>query len=305
MKKYLIAAIFLGCALSLPVSAWSVDGHVVVTDLAVKQLSGEQARELERIARLLETQFDFDQRMINLRSFGEASDLAKIAAFPDRVRDELLGGLFARFGAQVPPSLQPFANQDTASWHYINVPYASEMFDASQCQITADVNLRRILPLLVQAYDEAADDTSRALVLAFLVHLVADAHQPLHTLSRVDSDCRHDLGGNLFCADNLTAAGSCRANLHALWDGAAGYFDRFDQYSTLRDDFLASDRFPPPSDKTDIDDWIDENMGHARFVYSLRENRPVDGSYLDDATRVSFARLSAAATRLADVLRDL
>ena len=82
-----------------------------------------------------------------------------------------------------------------------------------------------------------SSDTERALSLAWVTHLTADIHQPLHATTlyafpafiRAD---RGDRGGN----DVLVAGEtSLRAdNLHALWDGALGYESEVSQLEDAR-----------------------------------------------------------------------
>jgi len=58
---------------------------------------------------------------------------------------------------------------------------------------------------------DAAGNLSQLDALRYLVHFVADIHQPLHTISDAD------LGGN---CELLNPPIDSAKNLHALWDGA-------------------------------------------------------------------------------------
>lgn len=52
------------------------------------------------------------------------------------------------------------------------------------------------------------------MLFRFLVHLVGDIHQPLHTVSLWDNQFpKGDQGGNLFAISFQNIS-----NLHALWD---------------------------------------------------------------------------------------
>src|SRR5256885_14208137 len=62
--------------------------------------------------------------------------------------------------------------------------------------------------------DSSAADTTRAVALAWVMHLVGDIHQPLHSSSRVtpaEPLPKGDEGGNTFHLDD-------NRNLHAYWD---------------------------------------------------------------------------------------
>lgn len=294
----------LVAALPLMAQAWSQDGHVLITDLAMDTLAPAQVRELESIARELETQFDRDRRMVNLRAFGVSNDVAKISSFPDWVRDEPLGELFARYGATLPAALEPLADQDTSSWHYTNQAINQGSLSASSCAVAPEWGVDRVIPLLIEAWHQADSRIAQALVLSFLTHMVADIHQPLHTLTLVSDNCRHDLGGNLFCAATPTSSGRCPQSLHALWDSGVGLFDRYDEYAQLKQALDAHS--PAESDPTlDIESWLEEGLSHSRLIYSLRENQQPDPAYLEDGRYISAQRIRLAAERLGLILADL
>ena len=67
--------------------------------------------------------------------------------------------------------------------------------------------------------DAARPDADRALDLAWIIHLVGDAHQPLHNSARITpQDPQGDRGGNSFQMQGLYP----RNNLHAFWDAQVG-----------------------------------------------------------------------------------
>lgn len=97
----------------------------------------------------------------------------------------------------------------TARWHYVNFPQGSCTYDEARdcadgaCVIEAAV---RQIDLL----GTNADPRAQLTALKYIVHLVADVHQPLHA-GRAD-----DKGGNTY---QIQAYGR-GTNLHALWDTA-------------------------------------------------------------------------------------
>lgn len=98
-------------------------------------------------------------------------------------------------------------NKTTAPWHYVNFPRDTCTYDAArdcpdgQCVVGAIDK-----QLAVLASD--ASDQKRLTALKYVVHLVADVHQPLH------AGYADDRGGNLY---QVQAFGR-GTNLHALWD---------------------------------------------------------------------------------------
>ena len=71
--------------------------------------------------------------------------------------------------------------------------------------------------------DISASDRDKAIAIAWIMHLVGDLHQPLHTSARVtDREPKGDQGGNLFL---LTPDGTPRekqVSLHWYWDSIIG-----------------------------------------------------------------------------------
>ncbi len=59
----------------------------------------------------------------------------------------------------------------------------------------------------------------RSFMLKFLLHVVGDIHQPLHSASRITREqLRGDRGGNSFL---IKYSGEI-SNLHSLWDSGMG-----------------------------------------------------------------------------------
>src|SRR5207253_3232651 len=87
---------------------------------------------------------------------------------------------------------------------------ASARWDAAGHRTVAE----SIVALGATLADSSAADTTRAVALAWVVHLVGDIHQPLHSSSRVtpaEPLPKGDEGGNTFHLDD-------NRNLHAYWD---------------------------------------------------------------------------------------
>lgn len=98
-------------------------------------------------------------------------------------------------------------NPATGSWHYVNFPKGSCSYDAARdcpdgrCVVGA---IEKQLEILASK----GDDQSRMKALKYVVHFVADVHQPLH------AGFAEDRGGNLY----QVQFGGKGTNLHAIWD---------------------------------------------------------------------------------------
>ncbi len=296
----LIVLIFLAS----PVCAWNAKIHMAVVELALEQVSAQQNRHFNDVAYDLVSDLTSDRRLYLMRNFEGTSWLAQLSVIADTDRDLPLEELFARHQLQVPELLQPFRNENTSSWHYVNTPVSSTGI-SSQCLLTAPVNITSVLPMLEDAYRSADTEKGRALILAFIVHLVADAHQPLHSFTRVDDECVHDRGGNTFCASRRSATQRCEENLHQLWDSALHLFDDEDRVADIRDQLSLVQPNQKEIEQLDVNAWVEESLESALFVYATTSNRRPDPSYFREGRALAAERLVVAAYRLAQILQNL
>jgi hypothetical protein len=101
--------------------------------------------------------------------------------------------------------------------HYMNTPWS---MDGTPTDPEPQANLVSVLQEKLSAYKNPhTPEKERAIALAYLVHLVGDAHQPLHCINRFSAAFPHgDRGGTLVPINTPQAKVN---NLHAYWDQAA------------------------------------------------------------------------------------
>ena len=96
---------------------------------------------------------------------------------------------------------------NTGPRHYVNIPRGAFGYNAQRdCRGGCVVSIIEQSLRLLQ--DTAKGWTVRQEALKWVVHLVADLHQPLHAIA-------DDRGGN----DVLVQFNGHQTNLHRLWDG--------------------------------------------------------------------------------------
>ncbi len=151
-----------------PALAWGPAGHRIIASVAQQHLN---ARARARLAYVL----------------GSETTLADVATWADDVRDE---------------------RPETAPWHYINIPpAATDLRPQRDCpegncvsdKIREFVGIAR---LGVRNKSEVAE------AVKYLIHFVADLHQPLH------AGFAEDRGGNRL---PVIVEGR-ESNLHSIWD---------------------------------------------------------------------------------------
>lgn len=242
--------------LCAPVSAfaWGVQGHEIVAAIALDSLT---PRARAQVTALL----------------GAPAMMIHQANWADEIRD-----------------LRP----ETGRWHFVDIPLAADGYDRRRdcagdacvvAQIDAD---RRVLA------DPRAPRQERAQALRFLIHFIADVHQPLHA---EDND---DKGGNAV----RVYLGGERTNLHRVWDS-----DVVDIFGDDADRTVAAIITPARrrawSSGTPAD-WANESHAIARdLIYPALRGRhalrlPADYAWRVRAT--TQTQLAKAAVRLAWVL---
>lgn len=249
--------------LSAPAVAWDFRGHRMVDMLAWEYLDSTTRQWVEEcLARHPDPL---------------ARDLFGASTWPDRLRDEW-------------PESMP--------WHFINLPLRGPGV-VDPPGPAKDNNVVAAL----QTWREIAvqDPERRAQAVAFLIHLVADIHQPLHACNYFSLEYPNgDLGGG-----RVKLEPPCFArNLHQFWD-MAGYPPETTseelkaevQRTTVH---ASSRKWDPPL-------WARESHELAREVAYPFGVPPaqIDEQYEEQTRRVCRERLHLAALRLASTLYQI
>lgn len=154
-------------------------------------------------------------------------------------------------------------------------------------------------------------DSSRAIALAWLEHLVGDIHQPLHASARVTPALpKGDRGGNDF------KLGGYPNNLHAYWDGILDQMqppsgDRaadVDEWAARIEQRVPITGFTAAQLDAGVDEWAKESVDISeRVLYpaTLAEHAPPGDDYRRMADATAEQRIALAGYRLAAVLNKL
>lgn len=235
MYRSWLLVFVLVCLPSSAAFAWNDLGHMIVAQLAYRDLSPAERLRVVQILR---------QHPHATVYFGRAEEVG----IPE---DEWL---FLRAGTWCdfirPPKEMPRENAlahpihqfHRGPWHYINFPFrkgeVSSQIPApliapddeptdiiAQLVMTSGVLNRSVAvdPCRVGGVTDAQNDAVR---MCWLFHLIGDIHQPMHATAMVNPDLFPgpnfgDLGGNLVMI--RTRSTSNPLPLHAFWDGQMGF----------------------------------------------------------------------------------
>lgn len=184
---------------------------------------------------------------------------------------------------------------ETRPWHYINLPMGLGPGAPDRGQVVWAIENYR---------EEAAvsgQGERRAEALAFLVHLVADIHQPLHTCNYFGPDYADgDMGGRKVRINHPWAK-----NLHQFWDSAGQPPDVTVAELKAR---VARGSGGPQAHLVDTQAWAQESFSLARQVGYPGGQPPgseLSSEYQQRVREVCTQRLFLAGLRLAYVLEKL
>jgi hypothetical protein len=304
--KYRICLLLLAVATlfsATPARAWDEVGHKVVARVAWDRLT-PRARE-RAVALLMAAPADAGLR-----------DLLPADGRPlaERQRDLFVNASY--WADQIRSRNHPGNRFAHAEWHYVNLFWEQATPGGAIVERpdrgTAGELVAQERRIVGTLGDSARPDTSRAVDLAWLLHLVGDAHQPLHNSARITpQDTAGDRGGNLFLLGGLYPF----SNLHAYWDALVGYANPWAPADRTEGDYVGTiaariERHHPQSELRgrlrtgEFDEWAREGVRAAQHAYPvwLVRGQRAPLRYRDYAWGPGETRVALAGYRLAEIL---
>lgn len=108
--------------------------------------------------------------------------------------------------------------------HFIDLPFGDESFFPTLDKTNALTAINAAKQVLT---NKSSSLIEKKLAVRILLHVIADVHQPLHTVSYYSRKFPHgDKGGNLWRIKH--------GNLHQFWDDGAGFLKGFSRFDTDR-----------------------------------------------------------------------
>jgi hypothetical protein len=297
-----------------PVLAWNQAGHATVAAIAYGQL---HPLVRARVAAILRQHPEYAEWTRDVPP-EQSSFIAFLSAsyWVDDIKFDRRQGFSDR---EPPPSTHP-AYPDMrvhGTWHYVNRPLAAPgVTIPPDFQIVAPDGgaLGKIVEIEDILRHSPPDSPRQAYYLAWLIHLVGDVHQPLHTVARCSkNNPQGDQGGNLFIVRPTAGTpldGPRKPNLHAFWDNAA-----LDTFSLPAIQALAQELSRKRPSRQQIAAppvrWLDESTQLARdLVYQAGQDDTPEPPVLSDAYKsrahtAARERVRLAGFRLAALLNQL
>jgi hypothetical protein len=301
--------------------AWNELGHMVVTKLAWEQL--DTRRQEAAYATLV--QLPYFEKFMSERARPEGVNpkewaLLNASTWPDWLRD------FTKTGKRFDRDISKY---HVGPRHYINLSITAPDFagPVTKPTDTEENIVNGIRASMRQLQDDAGSGQSKALALAWLLHLVGDIHQPLHCGSYFSKEYpQGDQGGN---ARWIRGADGPK-NLHAYWDDLLGSSEGFgrapfektaadriwdriqEQYGLLRGENYQRLAYGTLLERFDAMDWAKEGNELARQSVYTQRGTPIPGrpilNYYQlpaDAKNAEAAKAPALPERYADAVLAL
>ena len=233
---------------------------------------------------------------IGHRTIGEIAERQLTSETREIVR-ELLDGQSLAVASTWADEMRSNPNFDKyAKWHYVNLPLDKEYGEIEHTQ-------DNVVIIINQAIDSLKSKTTtrdkKQFYLKYLIHMVGDLHQPLHT-GRFE-----DYGGSKIKVKfKGRKAEETNTNLHVLWDSDMidDYKMSYTEYADkLMDEFENKPDFP----QGNAEEWADESHSYLHKIYETEAGSYLSYDYVYDNLPIVDQRLYQAGIRLGNLLNEI
>lgn len=274
MKYLILRLVALVSLFSSSAMAWGPDGHSAIAEIAERNLLPQTEKVLSSV-------------------LGEGVSLASVSGWADVIRD---------------------TRPETGRWHFINMPIAETVYDPTRdCKLTPEGDCSvAAIERLQKKIDPKGKLQEQRETLKYIVHLIGDIHQPMHTV--LDEDAAN-LIEVIITGKGATDRKQCtindcrRSNLHALWDSGLIHKESWN-WGQLVDIINAQGPFSLPSKGYNPIVWANETHLVAIDMWNLALEKMapdskhyiIDQAYLTVATPILHQQVYRAGMRLANFL---
>lgn len=287
MRTYITVVLFF---LAAHLDAWWDVGHMTVAQIAYEHLEPEVKSQVEVY-------------IAAFTAFAPESDTFVTAgAWADDIKNEGLTAFYSWHGSAKPYDPEGVLSKST--------------YKALVAKLDSNDIVYAIDECLKTMQNPKSSLFSKALMLRFLIHLVADAHQPLHCISLYNKQFPSgDIAGTHFPITGKSYA----KTLHSYWDSMLGLgtekFDRplsdkarehIEELSHTIQNSYPKNSFPHYED-ADAKDWCKESFDLAvAYVYKgILPNKTPSDSYETEGRKIASSQIALAGYRLAHLLNTL
>jgi hypothetical protein len=182
-----------------------------------------------------------------------------------------------------------------STWHYVNLPLDKEYGDVEHLGPNVVKMINTAIPILKSPM---ADKEVKQFWLKYLVHMVGDVHQPLHT------GRAKDYGGSKIKVKFKGRKGAeNNTNLHVLWDT-----DMIDDYKMSYTEYatkLQNQFKDTVVEQGNAEDWANESHEYVSKIYETKDGSYLSYDYVYENLPIVDERLYLAGIRLGNLLNEI
>lgn len=282
------------------VLAWNAGGHRLTASMAWDRMDPATRQGISGLLRL----HPDHERWLARHREGDPDRTAFVEAstWPDDIRADKRfydAGIDERTA-----TLPGFPDMERRRhWHYVDRPLGF----APRGRPSRGALDRQLAALAKTLADPKAQTLQRVYALPWLIHLVGDAHQPLHAVSRYDADGQGDEGGNRLTVATPFHPRLSTMSLHGYWDDLpAPPWLRGSRLETAARALAA--RYPAGESSGEPEAWLAESREIAHDSgYPAGDEIPptLSREFHEAAQETARRRVAQAGYRLADLLQRL
>jgi len=262
MRKLLILfSVFIVMSYTSHIRAWGTTGHRVIAEVAERNLNGKAKK--------------------NVKHLLDKQHMAYWANWADFIKSDKTGKW-----------------DHTHIWHFVNAPanmpkneFLVYIKNLEQPNVYKAINE---LKVIVKDKNKSKEERKEALV--FLIHLMGDMHQPMHT------GREEDRGGNKI---KVSWFGQT-TNLHSLWDSKLVDFEKYSytEYATVLNVLTKNEKRDLQAGN--LEDWLYDSHTISNHVYSMvKPDEDLSFNYNYQMRPIVDGQLQKAGLRLAKLLNEL
>lgn len=303
--KLIVCSFLLICCLTTRASAWNDFGHMIAAAIAFDHLTPNVRTNVDALLRLNPSYHEWVAGIAEQDKSKVA--FMRAATWPDMIKIDIR---YTNDG-NLPNGPDAGRNIGYADkfmhryWHFIDIPFSA---DGTALPAPDSPNAQTQIVAFREALrDSGASDELRSYDLVWLLHLVGDVHQPLHTITRfTQKQPNGDKGGN--DVKVCITATDCGGKLHRFWDDLLGTSEDYKTAVTTANTLEPVE--PKLAAIPDEAIWIEESflaakqtayatpIGSGEGPYNLNE------TYKAAARKVAERRIALAGIRLAHLLNE-
>ena len=185
-------------------------------------------------------------------------------------------------------------------WHYVDIPYSQ---DGTPLPPLPLPTAKDEIPVFQKVLASEASDDLKSYDLCWLLHIVGDIHEPLHTINRACKDSPHGDNG----ANDVKINGPDLV-LHKFWDNVLG--PEGPPATAIPFARKLSKANKKLAGETNVHDWVQESHKLAIDKIYQKPVGPEDGpytltnSYKKMTHKLATQRVELAGERLANLLNQ-